>query len=49
MDSTPSPKDTVWQTELKRKTQKSVVYKRPTLLTETTLTSVEMLEDNLLS
>jgi hypothetical protein len=29
-------KDTVWQTGLKRKTQQSVVYRRPTIsLTET--------------
>jgi hypothetical protein len=35
MDSTPSSKDTIWQTGLKRKIQQSVVYERPTLLTET--------------
>jgi hypothetical protein len=34
MDPTPPSKDTIWQTELKRKTQQSVVYERPTLLTE---------------
>jgi hypothetical protein len=34
MDSTPPPKDTIWQTELKRKFQQSVVYKRPILLSE---------------
>jgi hypothetical protein len=34
MDSTPPWKDTILQTELKRKIQQSVVYKRPTVLTE---------------
>jgi hypothetical protein len=32
---TPPSKDTVWKTGLKTKTQKSIVYKKPTLLTET--------------
>jgi hypothetical protein len=27
---TPASKDTVWQTELKRKMQQSIVYKTPT-------------------
>jgi hypothetical protein len=35
MDLTPPSKDTVWQTELKRKIQQSVVYRRPISLTET--------------
>jgi hypothetical protein len=35
MDSTPSSKDTIWQTGLKRKIQQSVVYRRPISLTET--------------
>jgi hypothetical protein len=34
MDSTPPSKDTIWQTELKRTIQQTVVYKIPTLLTE---------------
>jgi hypothetical protein len=29
MDLTPSSKDTIWQTGLKRKIQQSVVYRRP--------------------
>jgi hypothetical protein len=29
-----SPSKDMWQTELKKKIQQSVVYKRPTLLTE---------------
>jgi hypothetical protein len=36
-DSTPPPKDTVWQAELKRKIQQSVVYRRPISLTETNI------------
>jgi hypothetical protein len=35
LDSIPPSKDTIWQTGLKRKIQQYVVYKRPTLLTET--------------
>jgi hypothetical protein len=35
MDSTPSSKDTNWQTWLKEKIRKPVVYKKLTLLTET--------------
>jgi hypothetical protein len=31
----PLSKDTVWQTGLKRKSQQPVVYKKPTILTET--------------
>jgi hypothetical protein len=31
---TPSSKDTIWQTGLKRKIQQSIVYKRHMLLTE---------------
>jgi hypothetical protein len=34
-DLTPPSKDTIWQTGLKRKVQQSVVYRRPTSLTET--------------
>jgi hypothetical protein len=34
MDSTSPVKDIIWQTGSKRKSQRSVVYKRPTLLTE---------------
>jgi hypothetical protein len=34
MKSISPSKDTDWQTGLKRKTQQSIVYKRPTLLTE---------------
>jgi hypothetical protein len=34
MGSTPPSKDTIWQTELKRKIQQSIVCKKPTLLTE---------------
>jgi hypothetical protein len=34
MDSTPPSNDTLRTTELKRKIQQSVVYKRPSLLTE---------------
>jgi hypothetical protein len=37
MDSIPTSKDTVWQTGLKRKTQQSVVYRRPISLTETNI------------
>jgi exonuclease III len=35
IDLTPPSKDTIWQTELKRKIQQSVVYMRPISLTET--------------
>jgi hypothetical protein len=35
MNLTPPPKDTVWKTELKRKIQQSVVYRRHISLTET--------------
>jgi hypothetical protein len=34
MDSTPSSKDMVWHTGLKRMIRQSVVYKRPNLFTE---------------
>jgi hypothetical protein len=34
MDSTLPSKDTIWQTGLKRKIPKAVVYKRPILLIE---------------
>jgi hypothetical protein len=34
-DLIPPPKDTVWQTGLKRKIQQSVTYRRPISLTET--------------
>jgi hypothetical protein len=37
MTSTPPSKNTDWQTTLKRKTWKSVVYKKPTLQTETNI------------
>jgi hypothetical protein len=46
MDSTSSPKDTLWQTGLKRKVQQSVVYKGLILLTEINTGLVgEKLED----
>jgi hypothetical protein len=32
--TTPSSKDTAWQTRFKRKTQQSVIYKKATLMTE---------------
>jgi hypothetical protein len=35
MDIIPPSKDTVWQTELKRKIQKYAAYRRPISLTET--------------
>jgi hypothetical protein len=35
MDLTPPSKDTIWKTGLKKKIQKSVVYRRPISLTET--------------
>jgi hypothetical protein len=35
MDSNPPSKDTVWHTGLKKKTQQSAVYKRPTSFTDT--------------
>jgi hypothetical protein len=34
MDPTTLSKDTIWEIELKRKIQQSVVYRRLTLLTE---------------
>jgi hypothetical protein len=37
MDSITPSKDTDWQAGLKRKTQQSVVYKKPTLWTETNI------------
>jgi hypothetical protein len=33
-DPTPPSKDIIWQTELKRKIQQSVIYKRPISLRE---------------
>jgi hypothetical protein len=37
MASTPPSKDTNWQTGFKRNTQQPVVYKKPTLETETNI------------
>jgi hypothetical protein len=37
IDLNPPPKDNDWQTRLKKKTQQLVVYKKPTLQTETNI------------
>jgi hypothetical protein len=47
VDSTPSSKNTVWQTGLRSKSQQPVVYKRPNLWTETNTCKGERLEENL--
>jgi hypothetical protein len=46
-DLTPSTKDTVWQTGLKRKIQQSVVYRRPISSTETSTSLGVLLEEDL--
>jgi hypothetical protein len=47
MASTPPSKDTNWQIGLKRKTQQSAVYKKPTLKTETNIAVGERVEKDL--
>jgi hypothetical protein len=47
IDSSPPSKDNDWQTELKRKTWQSVVYKKHTLLTETSSGLGEGIEEDL--